>query len=119
MVFTFQTTSDISVRKQILGNALDYLNELKDPEKIVNDHKAYEAFFFIGYSVAFHTSSIDMAVFSTKNIEILYAFYGIHVYYLIDGCIHQSNIVLCRRILMFVILLAHLQMLIQHVLFHF
>ena len=81
MVFTYQNPNNNSERLKLLDQALDYLNELKEPEKIANDKNAYEAFFFIGHSVAFYTNSLDMSVFSTKNIEILY---GEMLQYLFD-----------------------------------
>ena len=49
MVFTYQKPSNNSERLALLEEALDYLNELKEPEKIVHDQKAYEALFFITF----------------------------------------------------------------------
>ena len=67
-----------------LNSALDYLNSIKDGEKILNDQLSYEAIFLIGRYIAFKTERIIYKIFMDKNLLELFSNILAYLYEIID-----------------------------------
>jgi hypothetical protein len=67
----FQFSSDNAFMDNKLNEALDYLNQIGEAEKIMHDHNSYEAIFQIGYFVGFYTKNVNYSLLLQKNFHNL------------------------------------------------
>ena len=75
MTFEFKDEKDLSARIELIGKALEYLNQFKDKdcETLINDQGVYEALSFISHTTAFYfASKLDKNIFSNKGLEQIY-----------------------------------------------
>ena len=68
--FEYKYPEELADKLAKLNEAIDFLNRLKKPSKVVKSQLAYEAIFLVAKIVGFNTFDIDYNIFIEKNVAV-------------------------------------------------